>query len=128
MLVFECTDNIYTVISRNVCTDVADILLVTDILLHIYFLILYMQPNSTCGISKYYINSGVCKDSATGSSTQQTLTGNTMLVIRNLSSLTTFSVTSEDQNNNTMCQSFSEKFRIHMIYLHNIVCLISLQA
>ena len=69
------------------------------------------KPNSTCGISNYYINSGGCQDSVTGNSTAvQILSGNTTQVILDLSSfiMTKFSVTSEDQNNIIMCQPFSK--------------------
>ena len=71
---------------------------------------MHAKPNSTCGISSYYINSGGCQDSVTGNSTtMQILTGDTTQVIPDhLSSLTNFSVISEDQDSNTMCQSFSE--------------------
>ena len=69
-----------------------------------------MQPNSTCGISKYYINSGDCDDSLVGNSTLETLSGEGTRATLELSSFTNFSVTSEDQNSNIMCQSFSENF------------------
>ena len=71
---------------------------------------MHAKLNSTCGISNYYINSGGCHDSVTeNSTTAQILTGDTTQVIPDhLSSLTNFSVTSEDHNNNTMCQPLSE--------------------
>ena len=75
-------------------------------LLHAYIFV-DAKPNSTCGISNYYINPGGCENSVTGNSAT-ILTGDSKQVIRDLSSLTNFSVTSEDQYSNTFCQSFSE--------------------
>ena len=86
-----------------------------------------MQPNSTCGMSKYYISSSVCEDSVIGNSTLETLSGEHTQAMIELISFTNFSVTSEDKNNNIMCQSFSENIRIQIVFLHSIVSPISLQ-
>ena len=99
--------------SKFFCVDVSNIPLSkfsSPFFPYIYY---YMQPNSTCGISKYYINSGGCEDSVIGNSTLETLSGERTQTTLELSSFTNFSVTFEDQNNNIMCQSFSENFTIY---------------
>ena len=128
-LYLQWINNICSSIKWFCCVDISNISL-SKVLFSFFFpyIYYYIQPNSTCGITKYYINSGGCEDSVVGNSTLETLSGKRTQTTLELSSFTNFSVTSEDQNNNIMCQSFSENFTIHIDCIFTQLCLFHITA